>query len=59
MADPSGEWDSRFCSISVKFSKYSIVEYRYKHHSFAETACSVQTEFEGMLRVDNVGWYRS
>ena len=22
----TGEWNSRFCSVSVKFSKYSIVE---------------------------------
>ena len=33
----TGEWNSRFCSVGVKFSKYSIVEYRYKQHSFAET----------------------
>ena len=39
----TGEWDSRFCSVSVKFSKYSIVEYKYKHHSFAETAVCKQS----------------
>ena len=39
----TGEWDSRFCSVGVKFNKYSIVEYRYKHHSFAETAVCKQS----------------
>ena len=38
----TGEWNSRFCSVGVKFSKYSIVGCRYKH-SFAETAVCRQS----------------
>ena len=39
----TGEWNSRFCSVRVKINEYSIVEYRYKQHSFAETALCRQS----------------
>ena len=32
-----------FVSFGLKFSKYSIVECRYKHHRFAETAVCRQS----------------
>ena len=40
---PALAWNSRFCSVRVKINEYSIVEYRYKHHSFAETALCRQS----------------
>ena len=49
----TGEWNSRFCSVRVKINEYSIVEYRYKQHSFVETALCRQR-----MRVDNVDCYR-